>query len=98
MNRSNTYVVQDEKILMALGERIRDFRDKKGLSQETLAFELDVHRTYVGLIEQARRFPSMQMLIRISEKLEVTLADLFSGVEQRAKALPKTSRSPKPAR
>jgi transcriptional regulator with XRE-family HTH domain len=90
--------VQHEKILMALGERIRDLRDKKGLSQETLAFELDVHRTYVGLIEQARRFPSMQMLIRISEKLEVTLADLFAGVEQRAKTLSKTSRSSKPAR
>ena len=46
------------KTLIALGERIRDFRDRKGLSQETLAFELDVHRTYIGLIEQAR-CPSM---------------------------------------
>lgn len=81
---------------MALGGRIRDLREKKGLSQETLAFDLNVHRTYVGLIEQARRFPSMQMLIRIAEKLDVTLAELFSGVEDRAKALSKTSRSIKP--
>jgi len=80
---------------MALGERIRDFRERKGLSQETLAFELDIHRTYVGLSEQARRYPSMQMLIKISEKLDVTLAELFSGVENRAKALSKTSRSVK---
>jgi len=80
---------------MALGERIRDLREKKKLSQETLAFDLDVHRTYVGLIEQARRFPSMQMLIRIAEELDVTLAELFSGVEDRAKALTKTSRSVK---
>jgi transcriptional regulator with XRE-family HTH domain len=88
--------VQHQRILVALGERIRDLRARKKLSQESLAFDLDVHRTYVGLIEQARRFPSMQMLIRISEKLDVTLAELFSGVEERAKTLSKPGRSFKP--
>jgi transcriptional regulator with XRE-family HTH domain len=81
--------------LKALGERIRDFRSRKRLSQETLAFEIGVHRTYIGLIEQARRFPSMQMLIRISRKLDVTLADLLSGVEERARVL---SRLPRPTK
>jgi transcriptional regulator with XRE-family HTH domain len=50
--------VQQEKILLALGERIRQLREKKGISQEALSFEIEVHRTYVSLIEQARRYPS----------------------------------------
>jgi|ERR1035437_7030787 transcriptional regulator with XRE-family HTH domain len=96
MEAPETCVVQHHRILAALGERIRVLRNRKGLSQETLAFELDVHRTYVGLIEQARRYPSMQMLIRLSEKLDVTLAELFLGVEDRAKTLSKPGRPLKP--
>ena len=88
--------MQQEKILLALGERIRQLREKKGISQEALSFEIKVHRTYVSLIEQARRYPSIQTLVKISEKLEVPLADLFTGVEERAKALSKTGRSAKP--
>jgi transcriptional regulator with XRE-family HTH domain len=74
------------------GERIRQLRERKGISQEALSFEIEVRRTYVSLIEQARRYPSIQTLLNISEKLDITLADLFTGVEERAKALSKGGR------
>ena len=57
--------------------RIRELRHAKGWSQEWLAEEAGIHRTYLGGIETARRNPSLKNLIRIARALGVTMAGLF---------------------
>jgi transcriptional regulator with XRE-family HTH domain len=57
--------------------RIRKLRHDKGWSQERLAEEAQMHRTYLGGIEVARRNPSLRNLIRIAQALGVTMSGLF---------------------
>jgi transcriptional regulator with XRE-family HTH domain len=38
-----------------VGINIRNFREKKGWSQEELAFEADLHRAYIGQIERGEK-------------------------------------------
>jgi transcriptional regulator with XRE-family HTH domain len=60
------------------GDRIRELRSAKGLSQEELAFKAGVHRTYLGGIERGERNPSLKNINAIANALEVTLRELFS--------------------
>ena len=59
------------------GQRIRRLRITKQLSQEKLAFEANMHRTYLGGIERGERNPSLKNIEAISKALGVKLSDLF---------------------
>ena len=65
------------------GQRVRELRLAKGLSQEELAFRAGVHRTYLGSIERGQRNPALKNIAAIAEALEVTLPELFSFKEQK---------------
>jgi transcriptional regulator with XRE-family HTH domain len=67
----------EDKIVRDLAIRIRDLRSAKGWSQERLAEEAGMHRTYLGGIEIAKRNPSLRNLIRIARALNVPIAKLF---------------------
>ena len=64
---------------MALGERIRDERKKRGLSQEELADILNVSRQAITKWETDRGIPDIANLIRISEGFEISLDELIKG-------------------
>ncbi|MFC1989451.1 helix-turn-helix domain-containing protein [Chloroflexota bacterium] len=59
------------------GERVRELRTTKGLSQEELAFKTRVHRTYLGGIERGERNPSLKNIAAIAQALGVDISDLF---------------------
>ena len=60
------------------GERVRELRLARGLSQEELAFMAGVHRTYLGGIERGERNPSLRNIAAIAGALGVRLSELFS--------------------
>ena len=64
---------------MTLGERIRDERKKRGLSQEELADILNVSRQAITKLETDRGIPDIANLIRISEEFEISLDELIKG-------------------
>ncbi len=55
-----------------VGQRIREIRQEKGISQEALGDEIGLHRTYVGSLERGERNPSLQVISKLSELLEVS--------------------------
>jgi len=59
------------------GQRIRELREAKHLSQEDLAFRAGVHRTYLGGIERGERNPSLRNIAALAKALGVKLPDLF---------------------
>ena len=59
------------------GERVRELRVAKGLSQEELAFKAGVHRTYLGGIERGERNPSLKNITTIAKALDISLSELF---------------------
>lgn len=62
-----------------IGSRIRKIRQKRKLSQATLAEYTDLSVTYISHIETAKRQASLESLIRISNVLGVTLDFLLAG-------------------
>jgi transcriptional regulator with XRE-family HTH domain len=60
------------------GERVRQLRLARNLSQEELAFKAGVHRTYLGSIERGERNPSLKNIAAIAKALDITLSELFS--------------------
>lgn len=74
-------------LLAALGQRIRELRTKQGYSQEAFADKCGVHRTFMGTIERGESNLSFHNIVKVSITLGMTLAQLFSGLEKRAKAL-----------
>ena len=67
--------------LRHLGMSIRDFRKKKGLSQDELAIIMGIHRTYIGSIERGERNPSLFKLYEFSKALNIQMSDLLSVIE-----------------
>ena len=47
----------NKKLLIQFGQKVRETRQKQGLSQEELAFKADVHRTYIG---SQRAYPFLE--------------------------------------
>lgn len=68
-----------EKILSKFGKKVRELRKKKGLSQEKLAFEADLHRTYIGMIERAEKNITLINIEKIAIALDVSISELFSN-------------------
>lgn len=63
----------EKKNLETLGERIRAERTKMGLSQENLAEDLSIKRQMLNYYETDTRKPDIDILIKISEKLNVSI-------------------------
>lgn len=68
-------------ISLALGKRIKQRRHEVDKSQETLAFEAHVDRTYISAIERGIANPSVETLANICYALNLTLAELFAPLD-----------------
>jgi len=66
-----------KNILVKFGERVREIRKEKGLSQEELAHRADLHRTYIGMIERAEKNITLLNIEKIANALEVNIKELI---------------------
>jgi len=74
---AKTRYSSDEKVLLrGFGERVRFCRAQKGWSQEELAEQTGLHRTYIGSLERGERNVSLLYIHLISRALAVSLAEL----------------------
>jgi transcriptional regulator with XRE-family HTH domain len=64
-----------------LASAIRRRRQAAGLSQEALADRAELHRTYISLVERARRNLTVDALDRIAAALEVPASRLLGEAE-----------------
>lgn len=74
-------MVSKKEILIKFGEKVREIRKEKGLSQEELSFKADLHRTYIGMIERAEKNITLVNIEKIANALEVSINDLFNEKE-----------------
>jgi transcriptional regulator with XRE-family HTH domain len=72
MNKS-----QEVRIQKRFGERVRELRKEKGLSQEALALACDLDRTYIGGVERGERNISLLNIHKIADALGVSTRELF---------------------
>ncbi len=62
------------------GKRIRELRLEKGWSQEGLADELGLHRTYVGAVERGEQNISLDNIEKVAKRLGISIEELFRGL------------------
>jgi len=72
-------VQADKERLKQFGENLRRLRRKKGLSQEQLAFDAQLDRSFVGQVERGERNLSLLNILRLAEALEIPPEQLFRG-------------------
>jgi len=73
------------KLNTAFAEVLREFRKKSGLSQERLALDANLDRTFISMLERGIRQPSMKTLFAIAAILKVPPHKIVQEVEVRTK-------------
>jgi len=66
-----------------VGRNVRRFRDELGVSQEELAFECELHRTYISGVERGVRNPTVMVLEKIARALKVPASRLLEDAGKR---------------
>lgn len=69
---------RNSSFLLAVGRRLRQLREERGLTQEKMQFE---KRIYVVYAENGNRNISITMLIDICREYGITLQEFFRGIE-----------------
>lgn len=67
------------KVKKLYGDAVRKRRYELGWSQEKLAEQAELHRTYVADVERGVRNISLENIIKLTRALELTLAEFFSN-------------------
>ena len=70
-------MISKKEVLIKFGEKVREIRKEKGLSQEELAYRANLHRTYIGMIERAEKNITLLNIEKIANALEISVNDLF---------------------
>ena len=66
--------------LCAVGARIKEARERSGLTQEDLAAELDMSPTHISVLERGRKAPKLETLVNIANVLHVSTDMLLQDV------------------
>ncbi|MDE5993978.1 MAG: helix-turn-helix domain-containing protein [Oscillospiraceae bacterium] len=64
-----------------IGQRIRNYRTQKKLSQEELAEKCGLHPTYIGQVERGEKNATIESISKIACGLSVSLSTLFENIE-----------------
>jgi transcriptional regulator with XRE-family HTH domain len=63
---------------VAFGKVLREYRERAGLSQESLADAAELDRTFIGMLERGQRQPTLESLFRIAAALKVAPQTLIA--------------------
>jgi transcriptional regulator with XRE-family HTH domain len=66
-----------EKEVIKFGQKLREIRHKKGLSQGDIARALGVHRSYISGLERGVRNPSLLTVQKVAKAIKINAKDLI---------------------
>lgn len=68
-------------LAIKVGQKIRQIREEKRLSQDELAFCSGIHRTYIGQVERAEKNVTLITLKKICNGLNLNLVTFLQDVD-----------------
>jgi transcriptional regulator with XRE-family HTH domain len=71
-----------ESLKVRFGKILKAQREEKGFTQEGLATDCGLDRTYISLLERGLRQPTLQTLFKIAEVLKVTPSSIVKELEK----------------
>ncbi len=74
-----------DDVRRTLGRRVRELRTGRNLSQEELAERAGLHWTHISGIERGQWNIGLRTICNVARGLDVSLSDLFTGVELRSR-------------
>lgn len=72
----NNYTEKESRILKRLGDNVRKQRNMLEMSQEELAWQVELDRGYISDIERGERNVSLLVLAKLSKALKLSIEDL----------------------
>lgn len=77
---------------IAFGKVLRTVRKEVGLTQEQLAHDAEIDRTFVSLIERGERQPTVRIIFRLAAALHVPASTLIQLTEAQVEVSSKRER------
>ena len=74
--------IKPETVAKAFGQTLRDFRVDRGLSQELLAHESNLDRTYISMLERGIKQPSLTALFRLALALDASATEMVDATRK----------------
>lgn len=68
----------NNSILNLFGQRVKELRTKKNLTQEQFALICGLHKNYIGMVERGERNPSLINIDVIAKGLEISISKLMN--------------------
>lgn len=68
------------ELVQIVGQRLRNYRVQKGVTQEQLAETAGVHPTYIGQLERGEKNATIDSLAKVTTALQVPLSQLLEGI------------------
>lgn len=65
----------------SFAKALRELRKERQISQEALAFDAGLDRTYISLLELGRRSPTLETMLAIARALGISLTELAAATE-----------------
>lgn len=70
-----------ESFLNNIGNRVKELRKSKNISQEKLAFGIDVDLSFIGRIEKAQRVPSLKTIYLLADFFGMEISEFLNFKE-----------------
>jgi transcriptional regulator with XRE-family HTH domain len=80
MNNSND-------LLLLFGENLKKFRKDRNISQEEFAFRAELDRTYISGLECGKRNPTLKILVKLANALNMKPSELLMNLHSVARDL-----------
>ena len=68
-------------VTITFGQRVRELRESKRMTQDELASGAGVQRPEISKIENGKSEPNLRTIRKIARTLEMSLSELFTGVD-----------------
>lgn len=67
----------EESILIKFGQRVRELRTERNLTQQQLAEISGLHKNYVGMVERGERNPSLVNIEVFAKSFDISISELM---------------------
>lgn len=71
----------------SIAKVLRQVREKRGISQESLSFEAGLHRTYISQLERGLKGVTVKTLLKITEALDIEIDEFMKLVNDDRKTI-----------
>lgn len=77
--------MKESQLKKAFGQALVQARKKKGMSQQELAYQADIDRSYISNLENGIYSPTLMIIHQLCEALEIRPSELLQQMERGTK-------------